>query len=79
MRFLQAFLVASICMVNAAQAETIRWTLQDAMLSDGQSVTGSFDYDTVSGGFSNVSLFNSGSANWAATEFTHSERGTVTN
>ena len=70
MKFLHAFLITSICMVGAAQAETIRWTLQDALLSDGQSVTGSFDYETVSGDFSNISIFNSGTATWAATEFT---------
>ena len=70
MRFLPTFFMVSFFMLSTAQAETIRWTLQNAMLSDGQSVTGSFDYDTGSGEFSAISIFNSGAATWAATEFT---------
>jgi len=68
-KFIQTILISSIFIVSSVQAETIRWTLQDVLLSDGQSATGSFDYDTDTSSVSNISLFTSGSASWDATYF----------
>jgi hypothetical protein len=68
-KIIQAFFISSIFIASSVQADTIRWTLQDVLLSDGQSATGSFDYDTDTSSVSNISLFTSGSANWDATYF----------
>ncbi len=46
--------------VSTGWAAPITWTLQGVALSDGQTLTGSFDYDVSTNTFSNISIANSG-------------------
>jgi hypothetical protein len=57
-------LIAAVLLLccGSVQAELIRWTLNDVVMSDGQTLTGSFVYNSeVYSGFSDINISNSGS------------------
>lgn len=66
-------LLVTLCLIaGSANAAVLTWTLEDVLLDDGQTLTGSFDYDRDTNSTSNVSIFNSGSTTFEATEFVQS-------
>jgi hypothetical protein len=66
---MRLIILLSCFLAGASHAATITWTLQDALVSDEQTITGGFEYDTLTGEYSNISIFNSGTSTFTATEF----------
>lgn len=58
------------CVSGVVNADAVHWTLDGVILSDGQLLTGSFDYDRDINQYSNISVTNSGTATWESTSFT---------
>ncbi|MEW5967371.1 MAG: PEP-CTERM sorting domain-containing protein [Pseudomonadota bacterium] len=52
-----------------ARAVDVHWVLDGVLLSDGQTLTGSFDYDESTSTISNAAITNSGSALWPSQVF----------
>lgn len=54
---------------TVARAVDVHWVLDGVLLSDGQTLTGSFDYDESTSTISNAAITNSGSALWPSQVF----------
>jgi len=57
------------CLSSSVDASIVTWHLHDVTLSDGQSLTGMFDYDTSNQDFTNISIVNSGTVDLPSMEF----------
>ena len=62
-------LLAVLLSPVAANAVPIVWTLADAVLDDGQTITGGFVYDRDTNTYSDISITNSGSTTYESTIF----------
>lgn len=67
-------LLAAVCALltfftTSSQAAIITWTLNDVVLSDNQTLTGGFDYDSDNNTFSNISITTSGDASFESMTF----------
>lgn len=63
--------------IGSVQASTVSWTLTDVILEDGQTLIGGFDFDSDTNTYSTISIFNSGTTTFAATEFTQKATPTI--
>lgn len=68
-------LLAAGCLLVAAQSQavTVSWQLDNVVLSDGQTVTGGFDYGADTNSYSNISIVNSGTGGMASQVFSSSD------
>ncbi|MEE8057980.1 MAG: VPLPA-CTERM sorting domain-containing protein [Pseudomonadales bacterium] len=66
---------SSLIFVSNVQAEIVTWTLQNVVLSDGQTVEGSFEIDTFTRQYLNISITNSGSTLIPQQDFTYHSFG----
>ncbi|THD68722.1 MAG: PEP-CTERM sorting domain-containing protein [Phenylobacterium sp.] len=63
--------LASVLLAGAARAAVVDWSLQGVILSDGTAVTGTFDFDASTNGYSNVDIAVASGPNYPnATNFT---------
>jgi hypothetical protein len=49
-------LLAALLLGANASAAPVQWTLNDVVFDDGESVTGSFDYDADTNSYSNINI-----------------------
>ena len=63
----------------SANASVVSWTLSNVILSDGQTVTGGFDYDADTDAFSNISITNSGNDSYPSTDYAYYHNGGIYN
>ncbi len=59
------------CFAAPSQAAIVQWNLINAVLDDGQTLTGGFDHDRDTNTYSNISIANSGSQTFPSKVFTN--------
>lgn len=52
--------IASFVVAGSANAAVLTWTLQDVVFTDGGSASGTFDFDTSTNTYSNISITTTG-------------------
>ncbi len=62
-------IMACCAAVSQSQAAIVEWTLNNVVLSDGQTLTGGFSFDADTSTYSNISIANSGSSFIPSTVF----------
>jgi len=68
---------ASLLMALPAGAETIQWTLQNALFDDGGTASGSFDYNTVSGAYFDIDFTTTAGSELGGTTYTAEDPASV--
>jgi hypothetical protein len=66
---MRIFILTALCLLASTAQAAMTWTFQNATLSDGQTLSGSFDYDANTQVFSHIAIFNSGNTLYAATHY----------